>query len=327
MKPFIPYSLLAAAALCGAAFGQTATTTPVGYVTHTLAPNMFNLVGVTLHSPTVASGVIDAESATSVTDNEVNFGTTLEAGSTYILELGDGTIQEITSWSGSALTTPNDITGLVTPGTTTYKVRRAQTVSDIFGENNTFGLTPSADGESGSADKILILNASNSFDTVFYFNDGAGIEGWLDSEGELAGDKVIAYPDGFFVQRVAGAPISLVVSGEVKTAPTGGVLVNGFNYLSAVAPVGLTLDSSSLKNYITASTDGDSTSADNVLIQNPGGTYTTAFYFNDGAGVEGWLDSEGELAGDLPLDSGFLILNRGGVKPYNVAIPASYSSL
>jgi hypothetical protein len=50
----LTYSLFAAAAACCFASAQTtAYTTPVGYVTETLAPGRFNLVGLTVHNPTV----------------------------------------------------------------------------------------------------------------------------------------------------------------------------------------------------------------------------------------------------------------------------------
>ncbi len=331
MKPYT-YAFLAAAAACGlASAAETAYTTPVGYVTQTLKANQFTLAGLTVHNATVAAGVIDAESASSVTDTEVNFTTLLTAGATYILEINDGsgqgTVQEVTAWSGSVLTTPSNITAFVTPGVTTYSLRKAATVSSVFGATNSVGLTPTADGDPTSADKILIPNATNGFDTVFYFNDGGGTEGWLDGDGNLAADKVMSYPDGFYVQRVAGADKDLVISGEVKTVKTSGVLVAGYNYLNSVAPVGLTLDSSNLKDSLSQSSDGDASLVDNVLLPNATGGYTTCFYFNDGGGTEGWLDSEGNLAGSYAVEDGFLVFNRGGIKSYSVSTPSSYSSL
>ena len=324
MKTYIPYSLLLAAAASGLAFGQTAYTTPVGYVTQTLAANQFTLAGLTVQQPTKAAGILDAEGANSVTDNEINFTTLLTAGATYILELSDGTVQEITAWSGSVLTTPGNITALVVPGSTDYKLRKASTVSDVFGATNTVAALTSGT-DASLCDKILIPNAAGGFDTVFYFNDGAGVAGWLDGDSNLAADKPIVYMDGFYVQRVAGSSKSLTISGEVKTKATGGVLVAGFNYLNSVAPVGLTLDNSNLKSFLSQGTDGGS--VDNVLLPTALGGYTTCFYFNDGAGAVGWLDGDGNLAGSLPVEDGFLILNRGVLKPYTLSMPTAYSSL
>jgi hypothetical protein len=323
MKPYL-FSIIAAAAACGLAQAQTtAYTTPVGYTTKTLKPNIFNLVGVTLHNPTVAAGVLDAETSApnTVTDNEVDFTATLTGGSTYILELADGTVQEITSWAGSVLTTPDDISGFVTPGTTKYKLRKASTVSDIFGATNSAALTPSVDGDfTVNTDLVLIFNGA-SFDTIYYINDGGGTEGWFDDAGNPAESKVVAYPESLFVQRVAGSDIDLVVTGEVKTDGTNGVLAAGFNYLNGVAPAGMTLASSGLSSSVLASPDGDYTVVDNVLIQNTDGSYTTHFYIDDGGGTTGWFDDGGNSTDTAPLDGGFLLLNVGGTKPYSIAAP------
>lgn len=324
MKPIYPFAFLGALFAVGAL--NAATTTPVGYVTQVLPPSQFTLAGLTLHSPAIATGVLESATANSVTDEDFDFAAVLTAESTYILELENGTIQEVGTWSGNSLTTPEDISGQVTGGATKYVLRKAPTVSEVFGATNSVGLTSTPDGDPSVADKILIPNSAGGFDTVFYFNDGDGTEGWLDGDGNLAADKPLVYADGFYVQRVAGAPLNLVITGEVKTKPTSGALVTGFNYLNSVAPVGLTLAESGLKNFISHSADGDSSTVDNVLIPTPSGGYTTAFYFNDGD-VEGWLDGEGNLADEYALEDGFLILNRGGVKPYTVATPESYSSL
>lgn len=319
------YSLLSVAA-CGIAIGQTtAYTTPVGYTTKTLAPNQFTLVGLTLHNPTIASGTIDAESATSVTDNDTNFSTALTAGSTYILELSNGALQEITSWSQGVLTTPNNITSFVAPGDS-YKIRKAATIAEIFGANNNFGLGKDTDGTFAGTDFIMLQNASGAFDSFYYFDDGAGSTGWFSEQGDPAGNKAIAYPDGFFVKRAAGSPITLVISGEVKKAATGGVLNSGFNYLSGVAPAGLTLGTSGLQAFVAPDTDGSLTGTDTILIQQSNGTYVTAYYFNDTVTV-GWYTDAGDSADNLSLDGGLLIKSITGPKAFTMSVPASYSGL
>jgi len=314
-----------AAAACGFANAQTtAYTTPVGYTTTVLAPNQFNLIGLNVHQPTIASGILDTESSTSVTDAEVNFTTLLTQGQTYVLELPSGVIQEVTAWSGSTLTTSNDITGSVVPSTTTYKLRRASTVGDVFGLTNSAGLTPSTDGDLTTCDLIQIFNGTG-FDTIYYFNDGAGTVGWYDDANNPAVDKAIVYSDGIFVKRVSGSNISLVVAGEVKAKPTSGVLASGFNYLNGVAPAGLTLGASGLQSFLTPSADGDLTTCDLVLLPAAGGAYTTCYYFDDGAGTTGWYDDANNPAESFNMSSAFLIYRVGGVKSYTLSVPASYS--
>jgi len=327
MKPYT-YAFLAAAAACGlASAAETAYTTPVGYVTHTLGANQFNLLGLTVHQPTIAAGVLDAESSTSVTDTEVNFGTLLTAGSSYVLELGDGTIQEITAWSGSVLTTPDDITGSVVPSTTTYKLRKASTIADVFGAtNNVANLGADSDGSFTGTDFILVLNASGNFETIYYFDDGAGTTGWFDDQGNPADTKRIIYTDGFYVKRAPGSSKTLVVSGEIKATQSSGALNSGFNYVSSVAPTGLTLGTSGLEAYLAPDTDGSFTGTDLLFIQDGGISYT-AYYFNDGAGTTGWFDDQGNPAEALKLEGGFLIKAASGPKPFVLDVPTSYDSL
>ena len=324
MKPIIPFALLGALLAVGAA--DAAVTTPVGYVTKTLPAGQTTLVGLTLQNPVVSAGVLDAESSSSVTDTEANFTTLLTAGATYILELANGTVQEVTAWAGGVLTTPQDITSLVTPGTTTYTLRKAATVSDVFGATNSAGLGDDSDGSLIGTDFILIPNGV-AFDTVYYFNDGAGTTGWFDDQGNPSDTKPIAYQDGFFVQRAAGASIDLVITGEVKKVETDGALVNGYNYLNGVAPVGLTLGTSGLESFIAIDTVGDIETADLVLLQQPSGAYKTCYYFNDGLGTLGWFDDQGNPVDTDAIEGGFLLLNRTGTKPYSVDVPAGYSGL
>jgi len=299
----------------------------VGYVTKSLPANQFTLVGLTVHNPTVAAGVLDAKSSSpkSVTDNEVNFTNTLAAGATYILELADGTVQEVTSWSGSVLTTPDNIASLVTPGTTKYKLRKAATVSEVFGATNTVGLSPDSDGSFTGTDFILVLNsAGTAFVTVYYFNDGAGTTGWFTEAGDPAENIALVYPDSFFVKRASGVTKNLVVSGEVKTTPTGGSLVGGYNYANGVAPTGSTLGTSGLEAYLTPDTDGSFSGTDFVLIQQ-GAAYVTTYYFNDGAGTTGWFTEAGDPAEGISLDGGFLLKSASGPKAFKVSAPSSYS--
>ena len=323
------YSILAAAA-CGMAFGQTAYTTPVGYTTQTLGANKFSFVGLTVTSSTVAAGVLDAESASSVTDTGVDFSTLLTAGATYVLELEDGVIQEVTSWTSlGVLNTPQDISGSVSPGVTKYKLRKASTVSDVFGATNSAGLTPDTNDDWATGnDLIYILDAAGAATVVYYFpgNDDAPA-GWYTSAGDN-GDIPVVYADGFYVQRGAGSPISLVTSGEVKTKPTQSSLISGWKFLSSVAPAGLTLANSGLNAHLTVLTDpeGSYESVDNIYIPKADGSFDVVYYF-DGEEGDGWYTSAGDPADSLALEGSFLILNRGAAKPYTINVPSSYSNL
>jgi hypothetical protein len=326
MKTKITYSLLAAAAACSLANAQTtAYTTPVGYVSKTLPANAFSFVGLTVHNPVVSSGVIDAESASSVTDTGVNFSTILTSGATYVLELDNGVIQEVTSWNAQGvLDLPEDITGSVVPSTTTYKLRKASTVSDVFGAANSAGLTATA-GDMATADVIYLLGAGGSVTPIYFYDDGSEAN-WYTADGDLAGDLPIIYSDGFYIGRVAGSSLNLVTSGEIKIKPTSSVITPGWNFLSSVAPIGLTLGTSGLETALT-STDGDYLTVDNVYLPNSDGSFTIAYFYDDGSEAA-WYTASGDLASDLSLEAGFLILSRSaGAKTCTLSVPTSYSNL
>jgi hypothetical protein len=325
----IQYSLMLAAAACGFANAQTtAYTTPVGYVTQTLSPNKYNLISATLQNPVVASGLITGTSSSSVTSAGLDFSALLQAGTVYILELPNGVIQEISAWSSATLTTPENISSNITANTTKFKLRKAATVASIFGAQNSAGLKADGDEDYSNNDLVLIPNAVGAFDTVYYFDDGAGTTGWFDAEGNAADNRVINYSDGIFVQRASGSSINLTVSGEVKTTPTKSVLSSGFNFLGAVSPAGLTLGTSGLSSSLrVATTEEEAASvADIVLQQQASGAYRSAYYFDDGAGTTGWFDTEGNTADDMILDSGFLIQNKGQAKSSSLAVPSAYGS-
>jgi hypothetical protein len=299
---------------------NTATTTPVGYVTQTIPPNVFTYCGLTLHSPIIASGVITSSDASSVTQSGFNFDSILTAGDVYVLELENGTIQEVKSWDSSGrLVTSENISSQITDNVTEYSLRKAKTVNDVFGANNSFGLT-STDSEIQNADQIYLPTSSGTI-IIYYYNDGSPDTGWYTSDGNLAGNLPIIYSDGFYIKRVNGDPVNIVLQGEVKTRPTAGVYTPGWNILSSVVPAGLTLQNSNLQNFITSSSDGDYLTVDNVYIPN-GQSFDIVYYYNDGGPDTGWYTSAGDPAGNLALSGAFLILSRSGnAKPYTINFP------
>jgi hypothetical protein len=329
MKPKSIKSLLALALLApGALFAQTtAKTTPVGYVTEVLTAGQDNFMGLTMHSPTIAAGVLTAEAVDKVTTSGVNFTTLLAANATYILELPDGTIQEVTSWTATELLTPQDVTAVVVPNTTTYKLRKAKSIKDVFGVTNTAGLKPSVDGGTTDADLILVPNGLGGFDTYFYYNDGVD-QLWANTDLEDKGDTALIYTDGMIVRRRAGSVINLVVDGEVKKDPTKLVVIPGDNIVGSVYPVGVTLANTTFSTQVIPSTDGSTGNADNILLPDGAG-FLTFIYYNDGVDAL-WANTDLENKDLQPLTSGYIFRSRSVVnKQLNHVAPGPnyYSNL
>jgi hypothetical protein len=331
-------SLIAVAAACGLASAQTAYTTPVGYTTsETILASNFSLLGLTVHQPTIAAGVLEAVTSTSVTDSDINFTTILTSGNTYIIEISDdassanGGIAETISWAGSQLNTPSNLTLLGAAPGVKYKLRKASTISDIFGANNEAGLKA---GTSTTADVIWVPTGTGTFDQ--YFRQPANppfvpSPFWakIGTAGNF-GNAPIVYLDGIIIQRRDTTNLNIVVTGEVKKNPTIYSLSGSgaFNYLGSSFPVGSTLDNSGLSTSLLS---GTSTTADIVWMPNGTGGYNQYFYQPANPpfvpspqwvriGVAG-------NAGSTPLTSGILIQRRGINTNAKISPPPFYSNL
>lgn len=322
MKILIPLTTVAMLALSSIAHAQTsAFSQPSGYVTVEINPGIFNLVGVSLHEPSLLSGVLDSATTTSVIDTSVDF-TSLPDG-VYILELDDdsGIIQEVTVVDSNTLRTSDDLSGNITGGTTAYTLRPAATLDSVFGaDNSTANLTPSTDGSANGVDTILIQTSTGL--SSYYFVDVGDLTGWFDGEA-FAGDTVLNYADGIYVRTLADTTAtSFIIAGQVKLEETGSILQPGFNFVNTVTPAGLTLGSSGLQDFIEPSIDGSRNGADLVLLPNPlrPGSFVT-YYYVDTSGFTGWFDGEAR-ADDVELNGAFFIRNlEGTVKPYRINGP------
>ena len=329
---------LAGALLSTAVSAQTtAYSKPSGYVTHTLKAGQFNLIGLTLHEPVTVSGIFETVNGTSLTDDDVDFDSTLTAGKTYILEITEntadptmvGVIQEVTSWTGNTLTTPADLDtdGLATGAK--YQLRAAKTIADVFGANNEAGLLAATNIT--SADVVWLPNGSG-FDKFYYSPGGGfggGTAGWKDSSGQESANRPIVYTDAIFIQSRGTEDNELVITGAVKVEGTSLALAgDAFNFLSSTFPAGSTLDNSGLEDGLTQATN--ITSADVVWMPDGSGGYNKYYYSPGGGfggGTAGWKDSSGQDAGSTPLTSAIIIQRKGSDTNADLTPPAEYGSL
>ncbi len=329
MKPFIPYSLLAAAAACGMAFGQ-AYTTPVGYVTSDLSQG-FNALGLTLQSPSVASGDFETVTGTALTDSDATYSPA--AGRTFVLEITSGTatgvIQEVpaASISGSTITTSDNLQTMGLAAGDTYKLRVAPTLEEIF------TTTPLSGGgvlnaglSSTGADIVWIPNGSGGYDQYFLHTSGQ----FRRATTTTATPNVpVIYADGFLVQKKGATAAALTVTGEVKTVGTNSVIVQGFNLVSIVAPVGLNLFNAGLEDDVTAGLSA--TGADVVWVQRADLGYNK--YFRHSSGNWRFVDAPSvnltqAEAEAVVLSSGILVQRKAaGAVNLDLKVPANYSTL
>lgn len=333
MKHLIPLTTLAALSVASPLHAQTpAFSKPSGYTTKSLLQG-FNLVGLNLQTPTVASGVFENAVGTALTDDELSLSPV--AGKTYILEITAsatpalvGTIQDIasTSISGTTITSNDDLAALGLAAGDSYALRVAPTLEDVFGVVSvTNGGTLQAALNSGSADVVWIPNGTGNYAKYYLHGSGA----FRNVATNLASPNVpLVYADGFFVQKKGTTAASLTVTGEVKLVGTNSVCVQGFNPISTVSPTGLNLWNSGIADDIQASLN--SGSADIIWVQQANLTYEKFYRHSSGnwRNVVANTNLTQEQAEAISLSNGVLI-QRKGASPINLDlnVPESFSNL
>ncbi len=310
MKTYIPYSLILAAAATGMAFGaETAYTTPVGYITATITPNVSGssagsatFIAPSLVQPTTFAGVATASpSGGSV----INFSGGVPAGLdfTSVLEVSNGA-QE--GWYASiASSTANSITisdtfpaGLA--ANVQISVRKFNTIQSVFG-NNSPGLAPFS--TTLPYDEIQFLNPSSQEVGVIVYASG----GWLNLLTESDASGEIIYP-GTSVKVIHRANTSLpvIASGEVKITDTQVDVFPNDNWIGQPNPTLQTFDTLNLGAQILT------TDSVNLIRTDTGiGQATDAFVSSGGLMYNALTE---ELAENEPVaeGNGYLINRPSG---------------
>jgi len=274
------YSILAAAA-CGMAFGETAYTTPVGYITHTINTvggdaDALTLIGPALIQPNVFTSASSASPAgLNVVSFTVGVPTNLDA--TYVLEITSGVNEgwwsTVTSSTATTITT-NDAFPANSGAATNVSVRKHNTVQSFFGEN-TAGLIPS-DGISG--DEIQILNPDQTLTPISYFpaDVTGGDADWYDLATSAVANDMVIYPGtGVFVKTKRNSNLTFVSTGEVKITDTQVDIYPGLNVIAQTAAAGASLNATGLNTaLIPLNAAGDNLNADELQYLNADQTLT-----------------------------------------------------
>jgi hypothetical protein len=249
----------------------------------------------------------------------------------------EGTVIEVASWAGNALT---GLSGITADDATDYTIRAAKTVADVFGATNDVatpgGLTASANADPSEASIVYIPKSGGGFTRLFYstFVGDPNFQGWLDADTfAKAEGMALNYVDGVVVQEVGGTNLSLVVTGMVKTSSTLLPVTESFTYLGTAYPVGSTLGNSGLENSVAASANADPSEADVVYLPKADASGFNRYFFSTFAGdpnFAGWLDADTfAQSADAGLTSGIIIDQNGTGGDFNAPIvaPPFYANL
>jgi hypothetical protein len=277
MKPFIPYSLLAAFAACGLASAQTAVTTPVGYYNYDAKAGGNLFVPGLIESPAF-SGAITADGATtltlpaaSLTAGEFDEGAEFPTHYVEITEAGanQGVVIDIVSNTASEIVLASDITALSLAGTETIVVRPHVTLANVMA---------AAEANLASfSDAATFYNPDGSSDTYYFIGSSTWSTNFSDPDGS---DRPIPPGTGFVFDTAAD--VALTVTGEVKESATV-VQISGGGVINIVGPINpLVGDSAPIKDLGFADM---SPFSDNITVYPPGDLINSiGTYYADGAG-------------------------------------------
>ena len=330
---------LAAAILCSllapALFAQTATTTPVGFITITIpaAQNAThpsnNVVSIPLYKTAdYSAAVATLDSATQFTLSGTfaagaNFATTPHFArvKTSATAAHTGKFFLISANTTSQLTVilPSGVANIntVLSVADTCEVVAANTLSSVFGTNPPVLKTSS---DPLAADNVLIWNGS-SWDT--YFHDGSA---WQSLTSFDPQDNTVIYPDEgmFVIHRFTASPgvnaaVNLVLMGTVpstaeSTDVAGGSTAHpGYTFISNRFPVNSTLGTLALQLLPGWVSGSDPVAADNALIWN-GTTWDTYFYDNSVPGWQSLSSFDPQDSTPVPAGAAVFVIRKGGVK-------------
>jgi hypothetical protein len=324
MKHFIPLTAIAAIVASGTVSAQTpAYSKPSGYVTQTLVEG-FNPIGFTLQLPATTSGSLTTVGTTSVSDSTKNFATLLTAGSLYTLEITSGVatvnglVTEVAQWTGSQLTTADNLTAAGVAQGSSYVLRKAATLEEIFG---TTASVLAKSNAIGNADVVWVPNGLGGYARYHQRADGS----WRNADTGVfpVNTTPLVYLDGVFVQKRTATQVNLVLTGSVKTTPTVSSLSSGFNFYATIYPVGSTLQNLGLDNDLAKSNAIGS--ADVVWVPNGTAGYTRYHMRADGV----WRNAETGVfpAPTVEITSAVFIQRRGAPTALGLTPPPSYSGL
>jgi hypothetical protein len=276
MKTYIPYSLLAAAAACGMALGDTAYTTPVGYYNFDgkAGGNIFIPAFV---KPAVFTGVMTGASSTTLTlaASSLVAGALNQGASyaTHYVEITSGPNAgvplDIVSNTDSVITLGDDVSLLNLTGTETVTIRPHVTLGNALAGNEAI-LNPYSDSAT-----FYLADGSN----VTYLYGADGGVGWSSDFATADGSDRPMSPGTGVVLGLLG-DIGLTISGEVKSTASVAMLTGGA--VSIVGPMNPLVGGSTSLNTTGFADLAAYTDSITVYVPGPLDTATTYLPLGDG---------------------------------------------
>lgn len=335
MKPYT-YALLAVAAACGVASAQTsATTTPVGYITHTInnaaGAESLTLIGPSLIQPTEFAGAATA----APTGNTITLagGVPTTLNSSYVLEISNGSQEgwwsTVTSSTATSITVNDNFpAGLAADVRIT--VRKHNTLKSFLG-SNAAGLT-AFDGVA-QADEVQIISAAvagqplTSYVYVPAAVSGEAEDSWFDLASSTNANTVVIEPGtSVLVKQFGSANKTFTSVGEVKVTKTQFDVFPGLNFVANPVAVGSTLNGLGFNTQLTTFT-GENSDFDEVQVIGSTGAITAYAALDPnlglGATVGNLSDASDAGAVVIPEGTGAIIKRDASKAAGIITLPAT----
>ena len=156
-------------------------------------------------------------------------------------------------------------------------------INDMFAEDATVGTAGSSDT---TADTLLPWNGS-TYVTYYLRADASNGNHWRKSGERKATTDSIPEGEGAFYHSIGTDPVTLTVSGEVRTEDLPVTILPGYNLLGNPFPTELDFSTFVVEGAVAGTSD---TNADTILTWN-GSTYVTYYLRADATNGNHWRKS------------------------------------
>jgi hypothetical protein len=320
------------------------STVPQGYFSETITPGTGSSATISVLSfPLQATanaggemaGVITAVGTNVLTNSNAGWtpGALSTAATPYLIQITSGTATGRTFLI--ATNTANDASDVtinstdvsqvsgsnlqnlgIVPGTDTYKIIPADTISSVFGKPNSDGTGVLGSTIYTSADELQLYTPNVGLLTYYYQLSGNSNPdpGWTRVGSQISGANVVIRPDsGVVYARLGTTTFTIQRMGQVPSINRlAAVADSGYTILSNNWPVKTTLSSSNISKIATwtpSTSDTSSAGADLVEVLVSGVGYLQ--YYFDGTD---WLRVGPNNSGDnqaIPAGSAVIIYKQG----------------
>lgn len=304
-----------ASLLAAAAFAQTATTTPVGFVKFTVpaatsasAPSV-SYIGFPMINESVSSALLTAVGTTtlSVAGSPWSVSPSPEflAGPFLVRVVsgtGAGHCFLITGQTANTLTVnprgAGDLTAIVAVGDR-IEVTPADTIGTLFG-------TPTflQGGTSASNGDNVQIRTAGGWDTYFYSTSASQ---W--QKGFTPANSTVVFPDqAIVIVRRATTPVDLISVGQVPVSKQQSLIAGpGVTALVNRFPVPTTLVNLGLQNLPNWKKGSSASNSDTVQLRTAGGWTTYFFSSSTGKWQNGFTDASNTV---VDVSTGILIARQ-----------------